>query len=413
MSYLDRIADFIRGHQSEIVERWVELSREDESFTWARSLTKHEFEDGIPQVLVSLASFLCAPDHQSATEISMDDVKDHGHQRWKLGFDLNGLLRDWGTLREVLHEVVREYFEKTEPEPLAKRNFAHHRVAHYFTEASCASAERYDEVRRSEAVSVFYDLERMRAHFERLLQVRAELLHEASHDIRSGLTAISGVSGLIGEDPGGEQTEGLGDIIDESISSVVKILDSFMELNRLDSGKESVELEAFSLSKHLESLGQSFQRVAEEKGLTLTVGGEADIIVNSDASKLRRIFQNLLVNALKYTQKGTVSLTWRQHEAQYCEVRVADTGPGFQPKKTSPVVSELNDAGANGGPENTEDGSGNCGGLGVLSYEGEGIGLTIVKRLCTLLNIPIDLQSERGKGSTFILQIPFDSEKSG
>lgn len=240
----------------------------------------------------------------------------------------------------------------------------------------------------------------MRRHFARLQQLRSELLHEASHDIRSGLTAISGISGVLAGKPDGDQREQLAGIINESVSSVVEILDSLMELNRLEAGKETVAAERFDLAAHLRSLGESFRQVAEGKGLELEIDGDREILISSDPGKLRRIVQNLLVNAIKYTKQGSVSLLWKRG-MHHCEVRIIDTGPGLRAKHGLQVLEELADQNT---PEATPDEED----AGVLSYEGEGIGLTIVKRLCSLLRIPIDLQSGAGRGTTFVLYIPND-----
>ena len=163
--------------------------------------------------------------------------------------------------------------------------------------------------------------------------------------------------------------------------------------------------------------------MAAERGLLLKAVGPTTLPVEGDAVKTRRIAQNLLLNALKYTQEGGVTATWgdsRPNDAERWMICVQDTGPGFHAGPGAPLIGALEEA-----TEETHQVERNAKGneepqggaktappprspdpRPVHQERGEGIGLSIVKRLSELLEASVELESKPGEGTTFRVILP-------
>jgi len=183
------------------------------------------------------------------------------------------------------------------------------------------------------------------------------------------------------------------------------------------------QVKAFDAAATLRDLCDSMRPLAEERGLFLEADGPAELQVEGDAVKVRRVAQNLLLNALKYTDRGGVHVTWgdsRSNDAQRWMLRVEDTGPGFHAGPGAPMAGALEDATeearnvertARRGGADAPDAAAlppahDADPRPVHQERGEGIGLSIVKRLCELLNATVEMESTPGEGTIFRIVLP-------
>jgi signal transduction histidine kinase len=151
----------------------------------------------------------------------------------------------------------------------------------------------------------------------------------------------------------------------------------------------------FDAAAELRRLGVDLRPLAESKGLYLEANGPDALPVDGDAVKVRRIAQNLLLNALKYTRTGGVALAWHDGvpgDRRRWRITVEDTGPGFHAGPGAPLVHALNRTtpveplqGADA-PDATVSAPGDLDERPIMQSQGEGLGLAIVKRLCDLLD---------------------------
>jgi light-regulated signal transduction histidine kinase (bacteriophytochrome) len=171
-------------------------------------------------------------------------------------------------------------------------------------------------------------------------------------------------------------------------------------------------------------LCEHLQPLAAERGLFLKADGPATLSVEGDAVKIRRIAQNLLLNALKYTQEGGVTMRWgdsRNNNPEHWMLCVQDTGPGFHAGPRAPLAGALKEATKDAGQADENAGKGKewpssaepVPSLAsppdrrrVHQERGEGIGLSIVKRLCELLDASVELESKPGESTTFRVVLP-------
>jgi signal transduction histidine kinase len=173
----------------------------------------------------------------------------------------------------------------------------------------------------------------------------------------------------------------------------------------------------------MQQLCEGVRPLAEQRGLYLKCEGPPGFATDGDAVKIRRIAQNLVLNAVKYTRNGGITVSWGDSEADDPKrwvLSIKDTGPGFHTDSGQPVAAALDTTGESPVPSavaTTPSQREAASGLGHLSIggsttrstggeAGEGIGLSIVKRLCEMLDATIEMQSVPEVGTTFRIFFP-------
>jgi signal transduction histidine kinase len=300
------------------------------------------------------------------------------------------------------------------------------------SEGVSESTAQYFHLQQVEAVGHVRDLEQALGHAHRLERQRAELLHQAAHDLRGNLGLVANATaGLgLGNVPEATRDFFLGSL-QKSVASLLSMLDDVMSLARLQAGYEQRDVQPFDAGVLLGELCEGLQPLAGERGLSLKVSGPATWPVEGDAVKTRRVAQNLLLNALKYTQEGGVTVSWgdsREDDPARWMVCVQDTGPGFHAGPGAPLAGALEGAtdearqvereatggeGWHGGAEAAPSPPRTADSRPVHQERGEGVGLSIVKRLCELLEASLELESEPGAGTTIRVILPRRYQAAG
>lgn len=216
---------------------------------------------------------------------------------------------------------------------------------------------------------------------------KTRFLAAASHDILQPLNAARLYATSLCERPLVEPESRLARNVDASLSAVEEIFSTLIEISRMDAGRLEPEITEFALSEIFDQLKVEFEPMAREKGLRLKTF-PTRAWVKSDRRLLRRVLQNLVSNAIKYTRSGGVLLGVR-HFGDELEVQVLDTGPGIPEDKRTVIFKEF---------QRLEGPGSNVRGLGL--------GLSIVERIGRILDHPIRLVSMPRRGSTFGVRIP-------
>ena len=230
---------------------------------------------------------------------------------------------------------------------------------------------------------------------ERANEAKTRFFTAVGHDLLQPLHAARLTVSALGESNEISENRKLADQIDHALSSVEDLLRTMLDITKIETGVTQPSPRPMSLSDLFESLDVDFTPIVAEKGLTLTVNPNGFDVV-SDPPMLRRILQNLLSNAARFTNAGQVSLHAERH-GEEVRIKVTDTGPGIQEHDRDRIFEEFQ-SGSNERP--ARDG-------------GFGLGLFIVKRMAHALNHLVTLESKPGIGSTFILHVPFAGETSG
>ena len=234
------------------------------------------------------------------------------------------------------------------------------------------------------------------------VQHRGSFLRTTFHDLRGSFGVIIGAATILNMMETEEERTKVLDIIQRNLSEITQMMNQLLDYSRLESGEETLHVKPFDGATVLTELCLGSTDAAKEKGLRLIFSGPDTLPVTGDAVKVRRIAQNLILNAIKYTQQGSVSVKWQalnseQDSLPYWEFTISDTGTGITPHLLSKLTASAMPVDSDPGLEQIQ--SANTDG------HGEGIGLFIVKRLCELLSAELYVDSTPS-GTEFRIVLP-------
>ena len=204
------------------------------------------------------------------------------------------------------------------------------------------------------------------------------------------LTAITGYAGLMRKDCNTDKTGTYIRNIQESSDRMREMLNTLLNFFRLDNGKEQPNFSACRISAITHTLETEFMPIAINKGLTLTIHCHKDAFVCTDKERILQIGNNLLSNAIKFTENGSVSLR-ADYDNGLLKLIVEDTGTGMTEEEQQRVFGAF---------ERLSN---------AAAKDGFGLGLSIVQRIVTMLGGTIRLESDKGKGSRFTVEIPMQT----
>lgn len=425
---LHRLASHLAGRREALIQAWDKAVRHDSELKTFHSLSALHFRDLIPKVLESFEERLRTTGFDESTLASeeRDRVLDHGQHRWEQGFSLHELVREWHHLQLVVQEELERYGAGPDMKPAAMAT-----VRRLWTEVCgegiAASVAQYSRLQQAEAEGHLEDLQHALEQLREIDRRKAESWHEAAHDLRGNVGIVTTTMTILADPKAPEPLRARAvAILQSSVSSLHQLLEDLMSLARLEAGREHLSAAPFDAASLFRKLGESLQPLAHQRGLSLAVDGPAPFPVMGDAAKVQRIVQNLALNALRYTTDGGVRLTWKESRERDVErwlIRIEDTGPGLHFVPGAPIARELKEGtdlarkleeeAPPGSPVEPVAGSSSSSSSsalpevpGACRLPGEGIGLSIVKRLCELLEAALEVSTEAGKGTIFQVSLP-------
>lgn len=425
---LKKLAAHLAARRDVILAAWRRAVDADPELTTASTITRAQFVDHIPAVLDAFQSRLSAhlaTERERAGQEQKDSAAEHGLHRWQQGYNQPETMREWGHLHLCLLDEV-EHFESLHPDASrAEIQTVRRELIRLCSEGMCASAARYAHLQQKEAASRVFELESALSQLQLLEQQRAEAWREAAHDLRGRAHAIASASAVLSRDGVTELARSrFSEVLRLGVSSLNRMLGDLMDQARLEAGHERRQLAEFDVAALLRDFCDTTRAVAAEKNLFLTAIGESPLVVEGDAPKIQRIVQNLVLNAIKVTERGGVKITWKGEEggrrAQW-SLCVQDTGPGFHRGSATPLervlklaTDEAHEVAQRNLPANDSDPQADSAptlasqskGNRTAAPAGEGIGLSIVKRLCEMLDASLELESTPGEGTTFRMVFP-------
>ena len=243
---------------------------------------------------------------------------------------------------------------------------------------------------KQETADLIERLQQMAKRNEALIASRKKAVHTITHELRTPLTAITGYAGLMRKDCNTDKTGTYIRNIQESSDRMREMLNTLLNFFRLDNGKEQPNFSACRISAITHTLETEFMPIAINKGLTLTIHCHKDAFVCTDKERILQIGNNLLSNAIKFTENGSVSLR-ADYDNGLLKLIVEDTGTGMTEEEQQRVFGAF---------ERLSN---------AAAKDGFGLGLSIVQRIVTMLGGTIRLESDKGKGSRFTVEIPMQT----
>ena len=225
---------------------------------------------------------------------------------------------------------------------------------------------------------------------EQASRAKSKFLAAATHDLRQPVQSLMLFSAALAAGKSQERTAEVLGHMDHALGALKGLLDSLLDISKLDAGIVHARREAFPIGNLMASVEAGYRPIAAAKGLGLRVSAP-DVAVHSDPVLLGRMVRNLVENAIRYTEAGEVSVECTVRGARL-SIAVRDTGIGIPAESLEEIFTEFHQL-AN--PERDQK-------------QGLGLGLAIVRRLSGLLDHPIQVESRPGVGSVFTVEVPLD-----
>lgn len=244
-------------------------------------------------------------------------------------------------------------------------------------------------------IATMQELEQAKIKADEANRSKSDFLTNMSHEIRTPINAVIGMNEMIMREAKDEKIADYSRNIESAGRSLLSIINDILDLSKIEAGKMELTEAAYKFSSLINDVVVMISVKAREKNLAFNVNIDETLPdgLCGDEIRIRQIITNVLNNAVKYTEKGSVTLSVNYNRAgDDCNllVRVTDTGIGIKPEDIDKVFEKFDRADMDRNK----------------TIEGTGLGLTIVKRLLVMMDGTISVESEYGKGSTFFLRIP-------
>ena len=364
---LHRLATLIADQRDELIDHWRAHVRKLPS---ARHLDIPTLDDHVPPLLDGLVAALHSANKGTISEaLIAGSPQIHGVQRHQIGFDIVEVVAEYNLLRGCIHDLAEEH-------DIAIRGKTFHLLNRFLDDAIGLAVQTFAT--------------------EQALQVqrrREEYLAFVTHDLRTPLNAISlaasvldlKLSGRTNDDNVAAMLKTLQRNVGNLEILIERVLKESAHIDTLAGVK--LEYREFDLWPLVEGLVHELGPVAETGNTKVTNEVPLDLTTYADASLLRRVFQNLVANAIKYAPQGNVVIGARRADADgTTECWISDDGAGIPPDRLQKIFEKLE--------TDAQDGA------------GTGLGLAIVKTFIEAHGGEVTVESEEGVGSTFRFTLP-------
>lgn len=229
----------------------------------------------------------------------------------------------------------------------------------------------------------------------RLRQVKSDFLSNVSHELRTPLSVVVGFVYLLLNQVIGKLSEEQQKVLEtvyRNSEELLELIDNVLWMTSLNAGDANAAIEKFDFREVVKEVTQRYEKTIREKGLVLRVEtGEGDMSVVSDRGKIERIFHNVFNNAVKFTDRGEISVNANRSPARDAiEVEITDTGPGIEPNKVDTIFEPFHQA------DNSIQ----------RAYSGLGLGLTVSRRMADLIGGRLDVRSKVNVGTKVTMSFP-------
>ncbi len=241
------------------------------------------------------------------------------------------------------------------------------------------------------------ELEMQKKQVEEANQFKSAFLSNMSHELRTPLNSVIALSGVLCRKLNGtipdEEYNYLG-IIEKNGKQLLYLINDILDLSRIESGKEEINISMFNIFNLVQSIVESLQPIADEKGIRIINNIENNLPeIKNDSDKIHHIIQNIISNAVKFTEEGSVEITANRIDGEI-HVSVADSGIGIDADYLPLIFDEFRQVDEKA----------------TRKYGGTGLGLAIAKKYALMLEGNIDVTSKVGTGSVFIVKLPVVKE---
>jgi signal transduction histidine kinase len=391
---LEAFAKEFGTRRDAVTRTWVYAVQTSPDFTTPDQLPVPQLIDHLPALFDDLITCLQGRDEAAAAD---PNARAHGRHRWEQHFRLGELLRELLLLRRIIIKEVESYRQAdTSRLPEDTERLARDRIEHFFEEAIVRSTDQFYaqhqaqiEKDRALLASLHESARNSSNEYQAVASARLRLLRVIAHELRNLLNAAALTSSSLPTEKDATWRDELHRILARNLRQMTALVNQLLDVAPLLSGREPLELTPVDLPEFAKEQRRMFESMAAAKQLSLQVTIESGVhSVVTDEMKLQRIVMNLIQNAIKYTESGSVIAEFSHTTENGLEIRVSDTGPGIPPEHQGKIFDEFHRV------------------PGGKSQEGTGLGLAIVRELVSQLDGEIRVESPVGEGATFLVHLP-------
>ncbi|OCQ89825.1 ATPase [Nostoc sp. MBR 210] len=380
-----------------IIEKWVIAVRQDRQIESADDLSYTAIRNHIPDVFRAMISVL-APSQESDIKSILKASWQHGLLRAEQGFDPTEIAREYRLLRIVIFDTLEADLLQGTPVEIVRYMRL---IDAVIDEAIARCFKSYVEERLRELKHLHLSLTLHNEELTRLINANQDTFSQLAHELKHPLTSIIGYSDLFLR-----QQKRSSDIKDsytnlEHIERVLRngrhllrLINDVLELSRYDAGKVQLQIAPTNVKELVINVCEMLEPLAEEKDLQIIVDCDrCPQEIFTDEFQLQQVITNLVSNAIRYTESGSVKIVCQILDKNTWSFTVADTGIGIAPENQARIFEpyyRINKSDRTYLPDST------------------GLGLAIVSRLVKLLKGEINLESQLGVGSTFTVTFPLE-----
>lgn len=377
----------------QVFEEWKDRVVRDRKIESSKDLPETALGNSVPKVLEAIATAISITDEEEYEKI-VEASLAHGSIRFHQGYSITEVAREYRLLRQTIFSNLEDDLLQLQP---TAYNRAYRIIDSVVDEASAQCFKQFLEERRQATEKLQQQMIINNQELNRLLRLNQENFSQLAHEIKTPLNAIMGYSQLMLRQQ--QQTEALDSNSIDSIERVLRasrlllqLVNGALEFSRSQSGKITPRIENANVRSVIDSAVELIEPLASAKNLQLTVDYErAPKQVITDSTYLHQVFTNLLSNAVRYTETGSISIRCESNAEEWSFI-VQDTGIGISPTNQSRIFEPFSRS------SDTE--------FEPASEGSTGLGLAIVSQLVKHLKGRLELESTPGEGSTFTVILP-------
>lgn len=380
-----------------ILDKWVIAVRKDKQIESADNLSFSAIKNHIPYILKAIVTVLST--HESNDFKSIVTASwEHGVIRAAQGFNSEEIAREYHHLRTIICDVIQEDLLQGTPKDIIR---AFRLINIVIDEAIARCFHSYVDERLRELDHLYKTLMLHNQELTRLVNTNRENLSLLTHDLKQPLASIIGYSDLFlrqyqktDEKENSHNIEYIERVLRNG-RQLLRLINDLLEVSRYEAGKIKLELTSTDVCEIITNVCEMLEPLAAEKKLVLVVNCEQkNQKITTDAFQLQQIIINLVSNAIRYTESGTINITCHISDNQKWEFTVEDTGIGITPENQKHIFEPYF----------------RCTSQKSHLPDSSGLGLTIVSHLVKLLQGEIKLVSQVGVGSSFTVILPLQIE---
>ena len=381
-----RFSQILVEKKEEIISVWMARVRDSAAIDSTEGLEYKAVLDSLPDLLDVIAHLLSSQDSAENYELIKGGIK-HGEKRAAQGYDAAEIVREYAILRTILFNVLETELLASEPLLLLRTARL---INGAIDQVIAVCLKQYTEERLRDVNLLYDEMVASNQQLDRLLKNEQTNLSHLAHELKSPLTCIIGYSDLFlrQENKNVVNTK----FIEQVLSSgrkLLEIVNDTLEMSLYKSERVTIVPEPIALCELVAEVTSVLNALAHQKGLALHTDCDPPISITTDRGRLRQILTNLISNAIRYTESGSIHVHVSEPHDGYINISIVDTGLGIELAEQERVFEPFFQGKA-----------------GQQLPSSTGLGLAIARKMTRLLQGSIHLDSEPNVGSTFTLSLP-------